>query len=463
MVCSLLAQGVAASAPEITPELAPDLFSQVKEILSERCLSCHNTDSKQLNGGNLSLETYADILKGGNSGSSLTPKHPAQSLLYTALTLPESERLAMPPAGRFKRVPKAEIETIKQWIAQGAVWPEGETIHAHKSTPSGDSIDPAEMELVLKIREKILSQASNIQDSESKHSESYTDRIENVRATLKMIPIPKGSVQLKGTEPDDVFTAHLNSFWMAEKEISWDLYQPFMEPKIVRNKDGYPQDDSEVEKGDIILAQPSEPYHAMSFGMGVRRHPAIAMTQHAANKYCQWLSWQTGHFYRLPTEAEWEYAARAGMTTSAPENVEASAWYNDNSNGSYQRLGKKQPNAWGLYDMLGNVMEWTLDGFVRHRKHALGGMDEVSNPWIRATGPYPHVCKGGHWNADLSELTYSGRTPSSPQWKISDPQSPKSIWYHTSIMWIGFRPVRPTEVPSAEDMYRYWNSGVAYD
>src|SRR5262249_56734969 len=99
------------------------------------------------------------------------------------------------------------------------------------------------------------------------------------------------------------------------------------------------------------------------WGGGKKGSPAIAMTQHGANKYCQWLSAKTGQFYRLPTEAEWEYACRAGTTTAYYFGDETNkladyAWHEQNSDFKYQKVAKKKPNAWGLYDMAGKVGEW---------------------------------------------------------------------------------------------------------
>ena len=122
------------------------------------------------------------------------------------------------------------------------------------------------------------------------------------------------------------------------------------------------------------------------------------MTQLAAIKFCEWLSAITGKFYRLPTEAEWEYACRAGSDGAYSfgndfNELKEYAWYADNSNEKYQKVGQKKPNSWGVYDMHGNVAEWTLDQYIatayKKRKK------DVVNPYEAATKTYPRVVRGG--------------------------------------------------------------------
>jgi formylglycine-generating enzyme required for sulfatase activity len=220
----------------------------------------------------------------------------------------------------------------------------------------------------------------------------------------------------------------------------------------------------ETTKDDRVdaVSRPTRPYVEMSFGMGINGFPAISMTHHAANKYAEWLSAKTGHFYRLPTEAEWEYACRAGSQTAYPWGDDAKrlgefAWYDDNADGKYQKIAVKKPNAWGLYDMLGNVMEWTLDQYKPY------GAEAVVAPWVKSTAPYPHAVRGGSWVDGAEKCRCAARVPSEAAWKQQDPQLPKSIWYHTDAQWLGFRLVRPVKVPSVEEMYAAWNNGVERD
>ena len=112
--------------------------------------------------------------------------------------------------------------------------------------------------------------------------------------------------------------------------------------------------------------------------------------------------------------------------------------------------------------MHGNVLEWTLDQHVENRLKYFG-KNKVQDPWVIATKAYPHVTKGGYWQQDVEAIACAARHPSKPEWKASDPQSPKSLWYHTDTPWLGMRVVRPVAIPSVEEMYRCWNSGVAED
>ena len=200
----------------------------------------------------------------------------------------------------------------------------------------------------------------------------------------------------------------------------------------------------------------------MSFGRGNSGFPAISMTHHAANKFAQWLSARTGEFYRLPTEAEWEYACRAGGP-AAPQPLDDFAWYKKNSpqgsftSGTYHTVGTKKPNAWGLHDLLGNVMEWTLDQYAPY------SASEQQNPTVPSKTAYPHAVRGGSWNDDEPAVTCTARVKSDASWKRQDPQLPKSVWYMTDAQWLGFRLVRPAALPSALEMYRAWNNGVEVD
>jgi len=206
----------------------------------------------------------------------------------------------------------------------------------------------------------------------------------------------------------------------------------------------------------------------MSFGMGKDNFPAIAMTHHGANKYCHWLSAKTGHFYRLPTEAEWEYACRAGTTTAYSFGDDASklgeyAWTGKNSDFKYQKVGKKKPNPWGLHDMHGNVLEWCLDQYDPDYYKQFA--DQVAaSPWNKATKPYPHCARGGHWDEeDVTLFRSAARRGSDRSWKMTDPQLPKSVWYLSDAQWIGFRIIRPLEVPAPAELVKYWITGTEKD
>ncbi|MCC6823717.1 MAG: SUMF1/EgtB/PvdO family nonheme iron enzyme [Verrucomicrobia subdivision 3 bacterium] len=301
----------------------------------------------------------------------------------------------------------------------------------------------------------------------------YTNAIPGTPVTYEMVPIPAGEYKMgspdgeKGHKPDEspVHGVKLSPFWMGRFEVTWDQYLLFMYPDDEKNLREKNEHDATVDAISDAVTRPSKPYVDMSFGMGKSGFPAISMTQHAANKFCHWLSAKTGHFYRLPTEAEWEYACRAGTTTAYsfgddPEKLPEFGWFFDNSNSKYQKVGKKKPNPWGLYDMHGNVTEWVLDQFDPDYYKACADKGVVTNPWNKATKPYPHSARGGSWDDDPPALRSANRLGSERSWKRTDPQLPKGKWYFTDAQFIGFRIVRPLAVPSPEEMQKYWISGV---
>jgi formylglycine-generating enzyme required for sulfatase activity len=183
------------------------------------------------------------------------------------------------------------------------------------------------------------------------------------------------------------------------------------------------------------------------------------MTQHAAKKYCEWLSAKTGRFYRLPTEAEWEYACRAGTTTAYSFGDDASqlddyAWCYENSDGAYHPVGEKKPNPWGLFDIHGNVTEWTAEQYDADIYKKFFGQVAVEpfNPPKKAE---PCTVRGGSWDDDPEALRSAARRGSHIDWKQQDPQIPQSGWYYTDALWSGFRIVRPLEEPPAEQKKLY--------
>jgi formylglycine-generating enzyme required for sulfatase activity len=196
------------------------------------------------------------------------------------------------------------------------------------------------------------------------------------------------------------------------------------------------------------VTRPTPPYADETFGMGRKGQPVICITHHAAMEYTRWLSEKTGKLYRLPTEAEWEYACRAGSKSAYswgddPAGLDEYGWNVDNAE-KPQPVGKKKPNAWGLYDMHGNVAEWCLDHYLPDAYTKFPSGKVVIQPVFPPDGKeYPYVARGGSWDDDADKLRSAARRASNPEWSVQDPQRPQSIWWHTDATFVGFRIIRP--------------------
>ena len=576
---------MALAVTTVRADDAVDFVKDIQPILENNCVRCHHQGKEKPKGG-LRLDVKEDFFKGGKGGAIVVPGDPSKSTVYTYTVLPVDDDDHMPPKDDAPPLTKEQTELLRKWILQGAHWPDGVKLVARKKEVEVGGDDSAN---IAEIHKKIL--AGGNPDFEA-GMKNYTETIPGTQITFEMLPIPGGTFMMGSSDSEvghkaDEGPQHkvtVSPFWMEKCEVTWNEFELFMYPEA--KKEGAASDSADA------VTHPTKPYVEMSFGMGKDGFPAISMTQHAAHTYCKWLSARTGHFYRLPTEAEWEYACRAGTTTAYSFGDDVSklgeyAWFTNNSDISmtilpadlfnldslagklkkpansdgvskflaqqlspaalkllsgyaggddaklkesladdldrivqgagiydakrfagvklipdvssqltqkletadvirlnrsllqaaypeeisaspsdarnqYHKIGLKKPNPWGLYDMHGNVAEWTLDQYVpdEYSKYPASG---VTDPWERATKPYPHSVRGGSWTDYPEMLRSAARVGSDRSWKVQDPQVPKSIWYLTDAQFLGFRVIRPLKVPTAEELTKDWNNGVEHE
>lgn len=279
----------------------------------------------------------------------------------------------------------------------------------------------------------------------------YTETIPGTKVSFEMAAIPGGTFVMgspeseagRGADEGPQHPVQIRPFWMGKTEVRWDEFDLFWKP--VEDKDK-PKPDS--EKLADAVTRPTPAYVDETYGHGRDGHPVLCMTHHCAMEFCRWLSLKTGKNFRLPTEAEWEYACRAGTKTAYffgddPKGLDDYAWYAKNSEDLTHEVGKKKPNPWGLYDMYGNVGEWCLDHY-RKDYYASFPADKVSLfPVLVPTDKrFSHVVRGGAWSDEPDQLRSATRKGSDKSWMKHDPQRPQSIWWLTKWDVVGFRVVR---------------------
>ena len=250
-------------------------------------------------------------------------------------------------------------------------------------------------------------------------------RIPNTTITFDMVKLPAGQIQLPPEKPGQPPRIEkIKPIWIATTETTWNAFEVW----------AFAHDLAKPQHLEAIEARtrPSIPWcPSINEADG---HPAVSITPAAAALYCTWLSDQTGRHFRLPTESEWEYACRAGgppRVNLDAKTLDAMAWYRDNSatddepDGETHPVGKKQPNPWGLYDMLGNAAEWVDKGGEK-------------TPFV----------KGGSFRSKREDVGSAARSYSSPRWQRRDPQEPKSTWWLSDAPFAGFRVVCDDDPPA---------------
>lgn len=314
------------------------------------------------------------------------------------------------------------------------------------------SVKPAATENEKDVAEKEQSRPAN-----------FTQEIPGTDVSFEMLGIPQGSFKMGSPESEAERKAdegpqrevELDAFYMGKYELTWEIFELFFK----QNQELFVKlDNDKVMKIDAIT-RPSPPYEDPSYGMGKEGFPAVSMSAYSALVFCKWLSTVTGRFYRLPTEAEWEYAARAGTEEAysfgdTTVDLDAYAVYYKNADGKYAKVGTKKPNPWGLYDMHGNAAEWTLDEYKEDAYATLEG----KNPWLTPKVIHPRVYRGGSWDDDAKVLRSASRSASSLKLQKRDPQIPKSFWWFTDSNFVGFRLVSPEPQPSAEEQAKFWQT-----
>ena len=313
----------------------------------------------------------------------------------------------------------------------------------------------------------------------------YTATIPGTEVTFEMVPVPGGEFLLGSpdTEPGrkadegPQVLVKTRPFWMQKNEIRWAEYQQYMDLYVIFKKfeDGKIRLVTETNTLDAITA-PTELYvpdFTFEYGQDLEL-PAVSMTLYAARQYTKWMSAVTGQQYRVPTEAEWQYAARGGAKTAYsfgndPAQLKEHAWFAETSmEKGPRKVGQGKPNAYGLCDMHGNVAEWVQDEYhadgytsLKDKCAAANGQplsvfDVLGKPAVHDS----RVVCGGSWQDPAEGCRSAARIGSNySQWKDTDPNLPKSPWWMTDepCRGIGFRMLRSIDELPRDQIEQLWN------
>ena len=309
---------------------------------------------------------------------------------------------------------------------------------------------------------------------------NFTETVPGSTASIRMVAIPGGEFMMGSPENEPLRKedegpqkrVKISPFFMGEYEVTWDQFWAFYSETMSEGRTPPSKIYANNTREDIdAVSGPTPPFGAPDQGWGMGDRPAITMTHYSAETFCQWLTLKTGKKYRLPTEAEWEYAARGGTSTPyffegnpkkfsnegflkgifKPDTtgIHGFTIYVNNSSNRSQEPAKVKANPFGLKNMLGNVMEYCSDWYAED------AYKNIKDGELDPKGPSEgeeYVVRGGLYNSDAADLRSAARAHTEhDKWLKTDPQNPKSIWWYSDIKGIGFRVV--CEVPDGVNAY----------
>lgn len=313
----------------------------------------------------------------------------------------------------------------------------------------------------------------------------YTAIIPGTDISFEMIPVPGGKFKMgspageagRADDEGPQIEVEVAPFWIGKHEITWSEYQHYMSMhNLLKEMVTAKVRPAVTAANPDAITAPSNLYDpTFTYSKGSEpRQPAISMSQYAAKQYTKWLSGISQQFYRLPCEAEWEYACRAGTTTAYsfgddPAQLDAHAWTFSNGEGVTHEVGTKKPNPWGLHDMHGNVAEWVLDTYAADHYAKFKDQPVAASKTVRWNSSndkpllFPRVIRGGSYDDKPAACRAAARAKSDDDaWRETDPNYPKSPWWFTDDygLCVGFRLVRPLAAPTAEEKSLAWNADM---